>query len=179
MKTFREWMKDTKRETEDLSKYCFFESFDSHYDIISTHKNNSGVTFYEFKVSGNKIYRIFIEQIKDIIHLGFVRQEIFITKDWIFDGIFNDLKNGEIQKLFGTIIYVIKNLYKEEYNAIKIKTNEDKKFRLYLRLIKQISSKILPNSEISHDNKNIHIYKLPKENETKIQKTEFKYNPKK
>ena len=185
MKTFKEWLNQSKLEkkitkyTNDSNKdFCFFESFDSHYDITKIYENKSvNIIFYEFIINKNK-YRIFIENINKNIHIGFEKQNPVIEMEWYIEGIDDDLKNGEIQKLFGTIIYVVRDLYKQEFNCIKVKTDENKKFRVYLRLMQQISNKLLPNSTISHNDKEIHIYKLPRENVIKLKEINFKYKPK-
>ena len=164
MKTFKEWLNQSKLEkkitkyTNDSNKdFCFFESFDSHYDITKVYENKSvNIIFYEFIINKNK-YRIFIENIHKNIHIGFEKEDDFFMNKWYIEGIDNELQNGEIQKLFGTVIYVIKDLYKQKYNNIQIQTNEDKKFRTYLRIIQQISKKLLPDSVISHNDKFIFI----------------------
>jgi hypothetical protein len=179
---FREWLleKQIKKDIEKSNElFCFFESFDTHYDITKTYENKSvNINFYEFRINKNA-YRIFIENIDKFIHIGFEKQNPVIEMEWYIDGIDNDLQNGEIQKLFGTIIYVVRDLYKGDFNAIKVKTNEDKKFRVYLRLMQQISNRLLPESTVSHNDKEIHIYKLPRENVTKLKEINFKYKPKK
>lgn len=182
MKSFKEWLLEkqiNKCINDSNSEFYFFESFDSHYEITKIYENQSvNIIFYEFKINKNK-YRIFIENINKNIHIGFEKQNPVIEMEWYIEGIDDDLKNGEIQKLFGTIIYVIKDLYKQDFISIKVKTNEDKKFRVYLRLMQQISNKLLPNSTISHNDKEIHIYKLPRENVIKLKEIDFKYKPKK
>ena len=66
--------------------------------------------------------------------------------------------------------------FDSHYDITKI--YENKKFRVYLRLMQQISNKLLPNSTISHNDKEIHIYKLPRENVIKLKEIDFKYKPK-
>lgn len=160
--------------------FNIYESFDSHYEITKIYRNDTvNVIFYEFDIRTNK-YRIFIELYKDNIHVGFEKEDDFFKNMWYIEGIDDDLKNGEIQKLFGTVIYVIKDLYKEKYNNIQIQTNEAKKFRVYLRIVQQMSKTLLSNSIISHNdkfifitasnNKGLHVLDIIKS---------FKYKPKK
>ena len=163
MQTFREWLREantltTDEKVQDIKEsFNVYESFDSHYDINKIYKNEVvNITFYEFSINKRK-YRIFIELFDNNIHIGFEKEDDFFMNKWYIEGIDNELQNGEIQKLFGTIIYVIKDLYKQKYNNIQIQTNEDKKFRTYLRIIQQISKKLLPDSVISHNDKFIFI----------------------
>lgn len=160
--------------------FNIYESFDSHYEITKIYRNDVvNVMFYEFSVRTNK-YRIFIELYKDNIHVGFEKEDDFFKNTWYIEGIDDDLKNGEIQKLFGTVIYVIKDLYKEKYNNIQIQTNEAKKFRVYLRIVQQMSKTLLSNSIISHNDKFIFITNINNQdlNILDIIKS-FKYKPKK
>ena len=161
--TFREWLSEsniltTNKKVKDMKEsFNIYESFDSHYDINKIYRNEAvNITFYEFNINKRK-YRIFIELFENNIHIGFEKEDDFFMNKWYIEGIDNELQNGEIQKLFGTVIYVIKDLYKQKYNNIQIQTNEDKKFRTYLRIIQQISKKLLPDSVISHNDKFIFI----------------------
>ncbi len=162
-KEFREWLREvitltTDEKIQDIKEsFNIYESFDSHYDINKIYKNEVvNITFYEFYINKRK-YRIFIEWFDGNIHIGFEKEDEFFMNKWYIEGIDNELQNGEIQKLFGTVIYVVKDLYKQKYNSIQIQTNEDKKFRTYLRIIQQISKKLLPDSVISHNDKFIFI----------------------
>ena len=169
MQTFREWLrkanilttKTTDEKVQDMKKsFNIYESFDSHYDINKIYRNEAvNITFYEFNIINinKRKYRIFIELFENNIHIGFEKEDDFFMNKWYIEGIDNELQNGEIQKLFGTVIYVIKDLYKQKYNNIQIQTNEDKKFRTYLRIIQQISKKLLSDSVISHNDKFIFI----------------------
>lgn len=182
MQKFREWL--IKRanliESQKIQgikdSFNIYESFNSHYEINKIYKNDSvNMAFYEFYI-GNRKYRIFIEFFNNNIHIGFEKEDEFFMNKWYIEGIDNELKNGEIQKLFGTIIYVVKELYNQKYDNIQIQTNEDKKFRTYLRIIQQISKTLLPDSVISHNDKFIFITKESKTlNLIKI----FKYKPSK
>ncbi len=182
MKTFIEWLKSKQIKEINFNEVSeaayFFESFDSHYNITET-KNTQDFTFYGFVVNDNP-YRIFIEDMSkyNMVHIGFEKYD-FNKNRWRIQGIDSELKNGEVQRIFGTIIYVVKDLYKQDFECIKVKTDENKKFRVYLRLMQQISNKLLPNSTISHNDKEIHIYKLPRENVIKLKEIDFKYKPKK
>lgn len=96
----------------------FFESFDTHYNITEVKKVQDFI-FYGFTVNNN-LYRIFIEYIPkyDMIHIGFEKYD-FNKNRWIIQGVDDELKNGEVQKIFGTIIYVVMDLYKgSPYNNI-------------------------------------------------------------
>jgi hypothetical protein len=184
--TFREWLRRKEEDNkinelkeENARVWHMFESFDSHFEIQKIYRNESvNISFYNFKIR-NFNYRIFIEQREDKIHIGFEKEDEFFMNKWKIDGIDDELKNGEIQKLFGTIIYVINELYKQEFNHIKIQTNEEKKFRVYLRLVQQISKKLLPDSNISHNDKEIFIVKSTSKETSKNIDTIFKYKPKK
>ena len=163
MKEFREWLREANTLTQNKfvqdikDSFNIYESFDSHYEINKIYKNEAvNITFYEFYINKRK-YRIFIELFNSNIHIGFEKEDDFFMNKWYIEGVDNELQNGEIQKLFGTVIYVVKDLYKQEYNNIQVQTNEDKKFRTYLRIIQQISKKLLPNSIISHNDKFIFI----------------------
>lgn len=157
---FKEWLRENHNITPELRRQLeevyFFESFDTYYEIEQI-KTNGDFMFYGFHIRDNQ-YRIFIETMEeyDMIHIGFEKYDV-LNYEWKIQGIDNELKNGEIQKLFETIIYVVRDLYKNKYNNILVYTNEDKKFRVYLRLIQQISKKLLPNCEVSHDDKRIFI----------------------
>lgn len=157
---FKEWLRENHNITPELRRQLeevyFFESFDTYYEIEQI-KTNGDFMFYGFHIRDNQ-YRIFIETMEeyDMIHIGFEKYDV-LNYEWKIQGIDNELKNGEIQKLFETIIYVVRDLYKNKYNNILVYTNEDKKFRVYLRLIQQISKKLLPNGEVSHDDKRIFI----------------------
>lgn len=168
---FSEYLKEAKE-----SAY-FFESFDSHYDIQKIYYNGEFL-FYDFLIRDMK-YRVFIEYMRDydMIHVGFEKYDDE-SWNWRIRGIDDELKNGEVQKLFGTIIYVVRDLYKQQYNNILFGSDEKKKFRVYLRLVSQISDKLIPNSSVSHDERSIIIHKdvKPKINLSKIV---TKYKPKK
>lgn len=184
--TFREWLREKENQKElkiqaeeNARLWHIFESFDSHYEINKIYRNESvNITFYNFSIREFN-YRIFIEQREDKIHIGFEKEDDFIMNTWYIDGIDDELKNGEIQKLFGTIIYVVKDLYHQKFNHIKIKTNEDKKFRVYLRLVQQISKKLLPDSRISHNDKEIYIITNKEKETANNLDSIFKYKPKK
>lgn len=179
IQTFREWLREKELKEENAKTWHIFESFDSHFEIKKIYRNESvNITFYNFSVR-NMNYRIFIEHKEDKIHIGFEKEDDFIRNTWKIDGIDDELKNGEIQKLFGTIIYVINELYKQEFNHIKIQTNEDKKFRVYLRLVQQISKKLLPDSNISHNDKEIFIVRSTSKETSKNIYSIFKYKPNK
>ena len=163
MKTFIEWLKSKQTKeinfNEARESAYFFESFDSHYDIFEI-KKAQDFTFYGFVVNDNP-YRIFIEDMPkyNMIHLGFEKYD-FDKNRWRIQGVDSELKNGEVQKIFGTIIYVVKELYNgPTYNNILIWTDESKKFRVYLRLASQISNKLIPGSSVSHNDKTITITK--------------------
>ncbi len=163
MQTFREWLKQKEVKEIDLNEAreaaYFFESFDGHYDITETKKIQE-FTFYGFSVNNNP-YRIFIEDMPkyDMIHIGFEKFD-YKTGKWRIKGIDDELKNGEVQKIFGTIIYVVKDLYNDSgYNNILMGSDETKKFRVYLRLASQISNKLIPGSSVSHNEKSITITK--------------------
>ena len=95
----------------------------------------------------------------DMIHIGFEKYD-FNKNRWRIQGIDDELKNGEVQKIFGTIIYVVRDLYNGPvYNNILMWTEETKKFRVYLRLASQISNKLIPGSSVSHNEKTITITK--------------------
>lgn len=183
MKSFREWFKETREESKEadlkeaLKSAYFFESFDSYFDI-SEIKKVDVFTFYKFLVN-NIPYRIFIEDMPkyDMIHIGFEKYD-FDKARWRIKGIDWELKNGEVQRVFGTVIHVVSNLYKGKYNNILIGTDETKKFRVYLRLASQISNKLIPGSAVSHDEKSITITKLVKPN-VDITNIITKYKPKK
>lgn len=171
---FRAYLKEARE-----SAY-FFESFDSHYDITET-KKVQDFTFYGFSVN-NVSYRIFIEDMRDyeMIHIGFEKYD-FNKNRWRIQGIDDELKNGEVQKIFGTIIYVVKDLYRgPEYNNILMWTEETKKFRVYLRLASQISNKLIPGSSVSHNEKSITITKEVHPNvDISDIENKTKYKPKK
>ena len=180
MITFKEWFKQKECESIDLkesleSEY-FFESFDTHYDIKEIKKVDV-FTFYVFNVNDD-LYRIFIEDMPkyDTIYIGFDKYN-YRDSEWRIKGIDNELKNGEVQKIFGTIIYVVKDLYKGNYNNILFSSKENKKFRIYLRIATQISEKLIPDSYISHDDKEkIFIHK--KDSKTKIKDIKTKHKGK-
>lgn len=180
---FRDWLKEKEIKKinldEALEAAYFFESFDTHYDIVEIKKVDV-FTFYGFSVN-NKPYRIFIEDMPkyDMIHIGFEKYD-YDKNRWRIEGIDDELKNGEVQKIFGTIIYVVKDLYKGNYNNILIWTDETKKFRVYLRLVSQISKKLIPDSIVSHNEKSITITKEihPNINISNIE-NKTKYKPKK
>lgn len=69
---FREWLleKQIKKDIEKSNElFCFFESFDKHYDITKIYENKSvNINFYEFRINKNT-YRIFIENIDKFISL--------------------------------------------------------------------------------------------------------------
>lgn len=163
MGRFKEFMKklESKKFKEMTESQYFFESFDAHYDISKIYYTKEFL-FYEFSIREFK-YRIFIEDMSDddMIHIGFEKYDEDTWK-WKIRGIDNELKNGEIRKLFGTIIYVVGDLYKKNYSNILFGSSEDKKFRIYLRLVDQISTKLLPNSHVSHNDKAIIIHKNSK-----------------
>lgn len=171
---FSEYLKEAKE-----SAY-FFESFDSHYDITEVKKVDDFI-FYGFSVNGNP-YRIFIEDMPkyDMIHIGFEKYD-FNKNRWRIQGIDDELKNGEVQKIFGTIIYVVRDLYKgPSYNNILMWTEETKKFRVYLRLASQISNKLIPGSSVSHNEKSITITKEVHPNvDISDIENKTKYKPKK
>ena len=182
--TFREWLKRKEIKEIDLNEArqsaYFFESFDSHYDITETKKVQDFI-FYGFTVNDNP-YRIFIEDMPkySMIHIGFEKYD-FNKNRWRIQGIDDELKNGEVQKIFGTIIYVVKDLYKgPSYNNILMWTEETKKFRVYLRLASQISNKLIPGSSVSHNEKSITITKEVHPNvDISDIENKTKYKPKK
>ena len=184
MKTFIEWLKSKQIKeinfNEAREAAYFFESFDSHYDISET-KKVQDFTFYGFVVNDNP-YRIFIEDMPkyNMIHIGFEKYD-FNKNRWRIQGIDSELKNGEVQKIFGTVIYVIKDLYKgPSYNNILMWTDETKKFRVYLRLASQISNKLIPGSSVSHNEKTITITKEVHPNvDISDIENKTKYKPKK
>lgn len=108
-----------------------------------------------------------------MIHIGFEKYDDE-SWNWRIRGIDDELKNGEVQKLFGTIIYIVRDLYKQQYNNILFGSDEKKKFRVYLRLVSQISDKLIPNSSVSHDEKSIIIHKDVKQ-KINLSKIETKY----
>ena len=181
--TFREWLKEKETKEIDFKEAreaaYFFESFDSHYDITET-KKVQDFTFYGFLVNDNP-YRIFIEDMPkyDMIHIGFEKYD-YNKNRWRIQGIDGELKNGEVQKIFGTIIYVVCDLYKSHYNNILMWTEETKKFRVYLRLASQISNKLIPGSSVSHNEKSITITKEVHPNvDISDIENKTKYKPKK
>lgn len=184
MKTFREWLKEKETKEINLNEaresVYFFESFDSHYEITEI-KKVQDFTFYGFDVKDNP-YRIFIEDMPKykMIHIGFEKYD-FNTRKWRIKGVDDELKNGEVQKIFGTIIYVVKELYHgPEYNNILMGSDETKKFRVYLRLASQISNKLIQGSAVSHDEKSIIITKEVKpEIDLSDIENKTKYKPKK
>ena len=182
--TFVEWLKSKQIKeinfNEAREAAYFFESFDSHYNI-SEIKKVQDFTFYGFVVNDTP-YRIFIEDMPkyNMIHIGFEKYD-FNKNRWRIQGIDSELKNGEVQKIFGTIIYVVKDLYKESsYNNILMWTEETKKFRVYLRLASQISNKLIPGSSVSHNEKTITITKEVHPNvDISDIENKTKYKPKK
>lgn len=162
MGIFTDWFREKDTKVLDLNDALesayFFESFDSHYEITEIKKVDV-FTFYGFSVN-NTPYRIFIEDMQehDMIHIGFEKYD-FDERRWRIEGIDNELKNGEVQKIFGTMIHVVKYLYKGNYNNILFGSDETKKFRVYLRLVSQISKKLLPDSIVSHNERSITITK--------------------
>jgi hypothetical protein len=179
---FREWLKlkEIKKINlgDALEAAYFFESFNTHYDIAEIKKVDV-FTFYGFSVNNNP-YRIFIEDMPkyDMIHIGFEKYD-FNERRWRIEGIDNELKNGEVQKIFGTIIYVVKDLYKGvSYNNILFGSDETKKFRVYLRLVSQISKKLIPDSVVSHTERSITITKEIKPG-LNLSEIKTKYKPKK
>ena len=177
---FSDWLREKNKYkmNEEVIKILeseyFFESFDTHYDIAEIKKVDV-FTFYVFNVNDD-LYRIFIEDISthDTIYIGFDKYD-YEDSEWRIKGIDNELKNGEVQKIFGTIIYVVKDLYKGNYNNILFSSKENKKFRLYLRIATQISEKLIPGSYISHDDKEkIFIHKKDSKIKIKDIKTKHK-----
>jgi hypothetical protein len=181
IQTFREWLKEKETKEIDFKEASesvgLFESFNTHYDIQKIYYNGDFL-FYEFLIRDMK-YRVFIEYMGDydMIHIGFEKYNEE-SWNWRIKGIDDELKNGEIQKLFGTIIYVVKELYKKQYNNILFGSDEDKKFRVYLRLVSQISNELIPNSSVSHDERKIIIHKNVK-SKINLSKIVTKYKPKK
>lgn len=107
------------------------EAFDSKFKIDRKYKQRN-VEFYELSISEHK-YRIVIEYASyNEIQIVF---ELFDGKRYRVDGIHNTLNTKEILGLFGTILDILKKI---EPRAIYIETPEDKKHRLYLRMLRKL-----------------------------------------
>ncbi len=145
--TFREWLK----ENENKSINQDIKSIKQHLCIFESFN-----TYY------------------DIEKIGFEKRDNFFSNRWKITGFEKELKNGEIQKLFSTVIYVINKLYKENFSYIFIYSEEVKKFDLYLRIIKQIHEKLLPGSIIQYE---INTILISKKDATSldVQEIETKY----
>lgn len=182
--TFREWLRENDNNSKsqifkDIKETLYiFESFDSHYEIDKIYLDERNRTCYDFKV--NKLqYRIFIQHLlDDKIHIGFEKRDSFFSNKWDILGFEKKINNGEIQKLFGTVIYVVRDLYKNNYNYICIYSEEPKKFNIYLKISQQIHNKLLPESTISYDTNTIVIIKKDAES-INISDIEKKYLKKK
>lgn len=157
IQTFREWLKENENKpiNQDIKSIkqhlCIFESFNSYYDIEKIYFDDKNRYCYNFKVN-DLYYRVYINRfLGDKIEIGFEKRDKFFSNRWKVIGFDKELKNGEIQKLFGTVIYVINKLYKENFSYIFIYSEEVKKFNLYLRIVKQIHEKLLPGSIIQYE----------------------------
>jgi hypothetical protein len=68
---------------------------------------------------------------------------------WDTDDIINDLKNGEVQKLFGTILHVLTTYNENKFKHLFISPPDKKKFKVYLRIITKMSNPIIKGATIS------------------------------
>lgn len=157
MGLFRDWLKENEnnsqnKEFKDIKeKLYLFESFDTYCEIEKIYLDERGRFCYNFRIK-DYIFRVFIQELfGNMIHIGFDKRDKFFSNKWSTSGIENILLPGEIQRLFGTIIYVVTNLYKKPFSHIAITASEAKKFNLYLRIIQQISNKLLPESTVSFE----------------------------
>lgn len=155
--TLREWLRENEnnsqsKEFKDIKEKLYvFESFDTHCEIEKMYRDERQRLCSNFRIN-NYIFRVFIQELfGNMIHIGFEKRDRFFSNKWSTTGIENILLPGEIQRLFGTVIYVVNKLYTSDFIYITITASELKKFNLYLRIIQQISNKLLPDSIVSFE----------------------------
>ena len=116
-----------------MNEQFVIESFDTSYEITKIIKGNPD--FYLINID-DKEYRIFIEKSEDDIkslHIGFEYNHP--SKGWTTEGLYGNLSAKEILGLFGSILKVLKTY---RFNNIMFCTNEQKKFRTYIRMMTKL-----------------------------------------
>ena len=125
------------KDHQDFFKNIFieiFESLNTSYNIEKTEMSNN-VQLYYINVN-NKKYRIFIENNKNNLHVGFERYK---NNKWVTQKETHDLSTKEILGLFGTIKKLVKN---QKMKSLTVFSKEIQKNRIYIKMIQKLNNEL-------------------------------------
>lgn len=148
-----------KRKASKLSRvFYIFNNFDAHFKIKNISSiEHSNTYFYDFYVKKEQ-YRIVVENNDLKIKVQILKYNNSCI--WEIQGIDKNLSYKETQKIFGTILYIIKTNYNNVIYA-KFKTIDHTQFnfRSYINCLRSMSNLIFNNPIVSHNDKDeVNIY---------------------